>query len=319
MNYNIISEYVNYSKQCINNYFKKIFSDKYNQGIVNNFVNAYIDARYYEKTNNLQLNIRNKLSEILKDYSGKDIELANNIFKTFNFIMYLDNVTDADSTIEVINAINYFKEKVLLIKEDKNFVNDFFELVKRDLIKKKEYLDNINDKKFDFETNLTTYENVYDVIINQNLKFPEIYNSIVINRVFNSKEMSNKRSSIEYTYTALKILKDMIRGKYYEYMVNYPSGISNKKNSIDSLFGILDHDILKERVIIKINFEDFINEKDNLYNYMRVGYTFAVIIINDFEENKNNLELLKLFRYIIIKRKNRFEIINEYQNIIVID
>lgn len=319
MNSNIISEYINFSKQCINRYFKTILGKEYNKDIVNKLINSYIDSRYYTNSENLPLTIRTNLNEAAKDFKGIDLKLAHDVIKTFNFIMYFDNVIECESTVKVIEAIASFRVNVLGMKKDNKFNDSLFEMVKEDLIKKKEYLDTYDGDKFNFEYSLTNKDNVYNVHLKQNLKFPVVYNSTVIDRVFKSKELDNKRSLVEYNYTALQILRDIIQGKYYEYLISYPSSISQKVKNMEKLFIIINHEMMLNRITIKINYEDFIREKEYIYEYMRMGYMFAACIDNTFIENDTNLNFLKVFKYIIVSRRNNFMEINKYPNIIKVD
>lgn len=318
MTYNIIGEYINYSKQCINNYFKLIFDKKYHQGLVNTFLNEYINKRYLSKDENIQLCVRKALNDTLKTIDKTNYELASNIVKTFNFIMYFDNVVDCESTKEIIEAISLFRTNVLNIKTTPKFNDALMEMVRTDLIKKKEYLDNIDDKRFEFSYFLTNLNNVYDTKVDQNIKFPDVYNSIVINRVFNSKEMSIKRSTVEYSMAALKVLKDMIAGIKYTYLINYPSGLSKNPEQFQKVFEILNHEVLKEGIVLKINFNDFLEEKEEIYKNMKEGFLFAAYL-NEFEESKTNIELLKVFKYIIIKRKSNLDVVKTFKNVILID
>lgn len=316
---NIISEYINFSKQCINRYFKKILANQYQQEIVNKLVNNYIDSRYYSSSDNLSLLIRNNLNKASSEFTGADKELADNVVKTFNFILYFDNVIECESTVKVIEALANFRENVLKIAKESSFEEEFLEMLKTDLIKKKEYIDSFDAKKFDFECSLTTHDRLYDVTVNQNLKFPNVYNSAVIDKVFKSKDLADKRTVLEYKFTSLQVLKDLIKGVTYEYLVTYPSGISTKEGELEKLFAILDNEVLIERVSIKINFDDFINEKEVIYEYMRKGYKFAVILKNNFVEDETNTRLLTVFKYIIINRRNSFIEVNNYKNTIKVE
>lgn len=316
---NIVSDYIVFSKQCINKYFKIILDKDYNQDICNKLINLYIDTRYYSSNSNLPFAIRATLNNALTEFKGLDLKTALNVVKTFNFIMYFDNVTECDSVVKVIEALAEFRQNVLNIPSDKVFQEKLLETIKEDLIKKKEYIDAFDVDKFNFEQSLTNIDKVYNVILNQNLKFPNVYNSAVIDKVFKSKDLADKRALVEYNYTAHQVLKDIIKGNHYEYLVDYPREISKKEEEMDKLFNIFNNEVLIDRISIKINFDDFLKEKEKIYTYMRNGYKFAVQIDNKFIEDNHNLNLLKVFKYIIVKRRNSFIEINTYKNIIKVE
>ncbi len=322
MNYNIITEYFNFSKTCVNNYLKKILGKYYDREIADKYIKVYMDTRYYGKYSKDNIpfsdNVKNNLDYIYKLHERRDPEKKINYAnKAFGFIYYFDNVIECESINEIIDQIEVFRKDELGINKSKKFNTDLFEMVKEDLIKKKEYLDTINSEKFNFDYDATNLENVYDIRINQSLKFPAVYNSVMIDKVFNSSDLAQRRANIEFSFGALKVLKDIIRGIFnFEYLVQYPSDISNKKTLNKKLFSILDNDMLKDRVIIKIDYDDFLKEKESIYESMRIGYKYAVILNNSFEETESNIALLTVFKYIIVNSSNKYIFVDNYRNVI---
>ena len=315
----IVSEYISFSKQCINRYFKKILEENYHQEIVNILINNYIDSRYYSNSDNLPLTIRTNLNKAKASFKGADLQIADNVIKTFNFILYFDNVIECESSVKVVEAIANFRETVLSIKQNKSFNDSLLEMVKEDLIKKKEFLDSFDSDKFQFDCQLTNLDRVYDVSLNQSLKFPNVYSSRAIDKVFKSKDLAEKRSLVEYNYTALQVLRDLIQGNHYEYLVDYPSAISEKEEDFRKLFDVLDHEMLRKRISIKISFADFLKEKSKIYEYMREGFMFVACLDNSFIEDEANLNFLKIFKFIMVKRRNSFIDINNYKNVIKVE
>ena len=58
--------------------------------------------------------------------------------------------------------------------------------------------------------------------------------------------------------------------------------------------------IIKYIIIsIYINYEDFINNKDLIYNYIRNGFRFSLVIDNTFDKDKS-LGILDIFAYILV-------------------
>lgn len=322
MNYNIVTEYINFAKSCVNKYLKKILGKHYNQDLSNRLLKVYINSRYYDvylsSNQDLAFNIRENLigtkDALLNDENKFELD---NIIKAFEYIFYFDNVLECPSINEKITEIENFRKESLDINKNKKFNQDLFETIKEDLIKKKEYLDTIESKKFDFDCSLTNIKDLYDVTLTHNLKFPVVYNSAVIDKVFNSSELSQRKGVVEFSFSALKVLRDIIKGNFeYKYLVQYPSGISKKKTLSKKMFSILNNDLLKEKVFIKITYKDFKKEKDEIYGYMRDGYKFVVVLDNDF--NEENIDLLSVFKYIMVDKNNTLKGINKYKNLIFI-
>ena len=325
MNNNIITEYFNFSKTCVNNYLKKILGKYYDRETGEKYLKIYMDTRYYGKYFNKNIsffdNVKNNMNYIYKLNASvdKDKKIYYTI-KAFEFIYYFDNVIACDSINEIIDEIETFRKEELGINKNKKFNADLFEQVKEDLIKKKEYIDTINSDKFNYDYNMTNLEDVYDVRINQNLKFPVVYNSVMIDKVFNSKDLAQRRAMIEFSFAALIVLKDIIKGVFdFEYLINYPSEISTKKTLYSRLMSILNNEILKERITIKINYSDFLQEKEIIYNEIRHGYKFAVILDSEFRDTEEDAALLPVFKYIIVSKKKNYMHLNNYRNIIYLE
>ncbi len=322
MNYNIINEYINFSKSCVNKYLKKILGKHYNQNIVSRLMKVYVDSRYYDvylsSGKDLAFNIRDNLfnlsEKLKKQENPKEVEYT---LGCFEYVFYFDNVIECESINEKIAEIEKYRKEKLGINKNKKFNIDLFNTIKDDLIKKKEYIETIDNKKFEFNCELTNILNLYDVTITQNLKFPVVYNSAVIDKIFNSSEISQRKSAVEFAFAALKVLKDVIKGDFnYKYLVKYPGGISKKKILNNKLYSILDNDMLREKVIIKIEYSNFKKEKESIYEKIRKGYKFAVILDDSFVENEDDIKLLSVFKYILLRKDSRKEVEKRYKNIV---
>lgn len=324
MNYNVITEYINFSKICVNKYLKKILGKHYDQELVNRLLIVYVNSRYYDvylsSGNNFALNIRENLQDTRSAIeNNENKEQVDFILEAFEYMFYFDNVLECESINEKIEEIEVFRKERLGINRSKKFSGDLFNMIRDDLIKKKEYIDTIDNKKFDFDYSLTNIRNLYDVVLNQNLKFPIVYNSAVIDSIFKSDELSQRKAMVEYSFAALKVLKDIIKGNFeYKYLVKYPGGISRKKTLHKKLSTMIDNDILKEKVLIKINYDDFLKERDAIYTDMRRGFKYVVILNEDFEDNVDNVKLLSVFKYIIMKKNQSFNGKDRFSNIIYI-
>ena len=324
MNYNIINEYINFAKSCINKYLKKILGKYYDQDLVNRLIKIYINSRYYDiylsSGRDLAFNIRENVIGAANALKNGDNNIKlDNIVKVFEYIFYFDNVLECESINEKINEIEVYRKEQLNINKNKKFNIDLFNTIKDDLIKKKEYIDTIENKKFEFDYELTNIKNVYDVCLNQNLKFPFVYNSTVIDKIFNSSEISQRKAAVEFSYASLKVLKDIIKGNFeYKYLVKYPGGISKKKSLNNKLYSIIDNDMLRDKIFIKILYSDFLKEKDEIYTHMRKGYKYVIILDEAFIDNEDSIKLLSIFKYIMLKRSSLVKGMEKFSNIIYI-
>lgn len=312
MSCNIMKEYVDFSRKCIKNYIKLIMDKQFEQEVFDELVNVYIDVRYhnlYEKKykkfqNNISYHLLQETYKLLEqdDKSEKEKDNIKKTFSLFEYILYFDNVMDCDSAKEIIKKIQDTRINKLNIKDD-DFPSTFFEVLKKDLNKKKEFLNKLETKDFNIVYSKTNQDYVYDTYLEHNLKFPKIYSKYAIDKAFVSKEISEQKLFVIYPSIVGKVLKDVLKGDFKKnYLVDYVASINDKPRKSKRLLSMFDDDISKEKIIMKISYKDFIKYKDQFYQYMRAGYRFAIILDETFILNAQNLEILQVFKYIIVNK-----------------
>lgn len=312
MSNNIMEEYINFSKKCIHKYIKKIMDRQFDSDIFDDLIKTYIDARYYniyeQKYKTFETNISYYLLkttlELLKN--EKEEQKIKIMFSIFEYILYFDNVMECDSAKKVIKKLNDFRMDKLKINEE-NFVEEFFQMIKEDLTRKKEFIQNLECKDFTVNYDKTNQHNVYDTTIEYELKFPKIYSKYSIDKAFKSKEINEQKLFVIYPNVTSKIVNDVIKGQFKKtYLVDYNINLHEKPKKLKRLYNLIDNDIVKEKLIIKIDFKDFTKYKEEIYEYMRSGFRYAISIDKSFEITVKNLEILQIFKYIILDKKSVF-------------
>ena len=71
------------------------------------------------------------------------------------------------------------------------------------------------------------------------------------------------------------------------------------EDKMKSYFNIFNNEIGKEKIAIKISYGDFIANKDNILFYIKDGFQFAIILDEEYLQNKN-ANILNVFKYVII-------------------
>lgn len=328
MSCNIMKEYVDFSKKCINNYLKMIMGKHYEQSIVDVLLNTYIDVRYYDmyekKYKKMFNNIGYHLIQVTSKLSIKDENTAEdkirikNTFSAFTYILYFDNVADCHSAKKTIQEIDKFRrEKLNIVEED--FQEKFFELLRKDLNAKKEFINNLDTKDFNIIFTKTNIDNVYFITLEQYLKFPKIYSKYSIDKAFVSKDINEQKLFVIYPMTIKKILTNVIKGNFNdEYIVEYVTSIHSKEKKIKRLYNMIDDNIVKEKLIIKISYSDYLTYKEQFYEYMRNGFQYAVILDDKFILKPDDLKLLSIFKYIIVdKNYIYYEDLKSLDNVII--
>lgn len=304
MSCNIANEYIAFSKNSIGKYLQLILNHYFDQDIYDDLINAYINTRYYNiyprKEERFEANIVYYLKKSLQEANDdeKFRQKATYMFQMFKYIFSFDGVVECDSVRKLISEINEFRTNKLNIVDD-TFEAKLYNMLENDLLAKKDFLDSFSDKNFSVNY-IKVKDHVFDCVLEHKLKFSKLYSEYAITKVFNSKNISEQKSFVTYPIVAVKILQDIIKGNFTKvYLVDYVFSISTKEKKNQRLLKYIDNDITKEKIILKLNYTDYQQDKEKVYELTRNGFKIALNIDKDFEFNEENIKLLKLFTYVI--------------------
>ncbi|HOB26369.1 MAG TPA: hypothetical protein PKG93_04415, partial [Bacilli bacterium] len=66
---------------------------------------------------------------------------------------------------------------------------------------------------------------------------------------------------------------------------------------IQRILDIIDNKLIKPRIIFKVTYKDYVENKDMVNNFIKEGYRFALELDDNFD---NNLESLVIFSYVFV-------------------
>jgi hypothetical protein len=301
-----------------------IMDKYYDETIFNNYMDKYIDVRYY----NLEPWVRKDFSAHVTCYLNKVYEKDNSdtskfILGLFKKYYYLDGVLefdykkDLDSYVNMINRIRIEKLGI----NDTEFVKQFSDLVMNNINKKLEFIDNFNNSDFFLDISKINNKNIYNVNINHKVSVPKIFSDYAINKVWNNKIITENKLQVEYYLVNQIILKDIINGKFeFEYFVNIAVSLFEKTDKLKKILNILDNDMAKDSITIKVYYEDFMKYKEIIFSYIKEGYKFAIILDDSYLDDKSNKTILDIFKYIIVTDdKYVTSRIKDLNNVIVLE
>lgn len=321
MSCNIIKEYAEFSKKNISKYYEMIMGKYYNKEIVNMFLNKYIDIRYYDldidKYSRNITKINKKFKDIYENIAEEDKITAKFIYTLFDIIFYLDDVLEIDNIEKIFDFINRIRIEKLGINE-KEFINNFKEQYNKDKERKNKFINSIECEEFPVEYDYIYEQDVYNVEITHDIAIPKLYSKFAIDKVFNDGLISEDKLFIEYYIVSNKILKNIIAGDYNnKYLLEFNPNILKKKEKLTRLLNIIDNDLTKDVISMKIQYKDFIANKEKILELIRDGYKYSIVIDNTYD-NLEKLEpnYFKIFEYIILNNKDKYQEFNDYNNII---
>lgn len=307
---NNIDKYIKFIKDYLTEYFKLIVKDKYKKIVYNEMLNTYIDIRYFNKYDKkykqIEKNIEYYIQENLRTLIEEDNKLVKNVNELYYFfwyLLYLDNTLEYDNLDKLIDKIIIDRKEKLDLNDD--ITKELKSLVKESEKKKNNFFNEYLSDTFNLELKSTNIKNVYNVLLSYNIKFPKIYSSYSINRVFKSDIISEDMCFIEYNMISKIVLDNIINKEYNkEYLVDFPFIITSKKEKTNRLLNIITNDLIRENVIIKVTYEYYTKYKSFISDLIKNGVKFAVIIDDTFDYEESSIIWLNIFTYIITNKED---------------
>ena len=319
MTINIMNEYIEIAKKQINEYMRLVFENQFNQNYCDIFTERYINIRYFNYYENDIETTRRKLLDHLKQVGEEliinninDRELIELMRIFFYYVLYFDNVTYYKDLRNKIAQIGKAKRK--RIGKDLN-EEELYKQMQYYMKQKEELINDFSSEEFYIK--LSKYPNKSNVFrINlkyNNIKFPLEYSEFAINKAFQMGLVNEDKLIVEYYLSVLQILKDIVKQNFKrKYIVEFAATLLKKPKKIKSILNIINNSAVQDKISLKIKYEDFLKNKQEIYDLMRDGYKITVILDNSFEPNFKDIESLQMFEFVIINQGLKYygEIIN---------
>ena len=236
-----------------------------------------------------------KCKKLTDDY---DKDMISKSLYFIWYITYLDNINKCDDVNTLIENIIDNREKILCINDDIKI--ELSDLIKNFIKKKEQFFINFESNDFILNEEKTSNKKVYIETIDYNIRFPKIYSTYSINKVFNSDIINENINFILYNMVANKILKNVLYDIYdINYIVTFPISIIEKKEKLNRLFEIIDNEMVKNNIVINIKYSDYKKNKELFNEYISLGYNLSLELDDSFEYTENNLIWLSIFKYVL--------------------
>lgn len=294
MSLNVMNTYLKFNRRRLIGYSKIILEKHYNKNIFEGLLDTYINVRYMELPSGISVKLINKelvkkAEELSLKYDVEDIKL---ILTYFPYIYYLDGFLNKDIEI-TINKINDYRKKYLKLEKldselRSNLINDRKRITK--------YLDSFDSKDFYLNLNKTNIKNLFKTEVLHEIKIPKLYSEYAINNVYNRGIVLENKLFINYYMVSKLILIDVLNKDSKYYIVDFSKTLILKEDKVKRLFNIIDNDLIKDRIILKVSENDFYEYRDSYLKYINEGYKF-ILYLNK-ESELNNDAIRRVFSYI---------------------
>lgn len=312
MTVNIMEQYIEITKKQIEDYMKLVLEEKFNKIYCDLFIERYINIRYYNYyENEMAETIRRKILSHLKQVSEdmiinniNDRELIENMRVLFYYVLYFDNVVYYKDLENKIIQIAKIRMRIYG-KITENFEKNLFQTMQKYINDKRKLAEKFLSNEFYLKiTNYPDKLKIYRVNLKfKNIKFPIEYSEFAINKAFQTGLMAEDKLVIEYYLVVLQILKDVLKLNFKrKYILEFADTLLKKPKKIKGILNIISSSAVQDKVSLKIKYEQFIQNKEIIYDLMKNGYKITIILDNSFDVTFKNIETLQMFEFVIISR-----------------
>lgn len=323
MTYNIMAEYINYTKKFLEKFMQEFFKEEYDEEISNEYIETYIEARYnnYGGNENQRVFYRRIYSALKKSeerlkYNNDEEKhkMIKNMLEIYQYVFYIDFVRTIK--VELREFINDMYDKRITkfeMKRDGTLRDNLYRMIKEFREAKENYLKKFESTDFELETiKYHQIKDVYKVNLKYNFKLPYIFSDKAIEDVYNENIINEDKLIIEYLMLTVFNIRMILEGKFNtQYLVDFPVSLFEKTKKLEQALRIINDPSIQEKIKIKITYRDFIVNRDKIYELMKNGYKFAVIIDDSFIISKEHMKRLEIFNYVIVSKK--LEYFEEFQ------
>lgn len=311
---NIIEKHILKTQKRFKKYCNLILKSKYDRVIAEELIQRYIDARYYnfEVDESIKVfyrrifdAIKRRAAELIKEEPSKKevIDYTTDLFQYFFYFDFVRNNMEADL---VINKIADMRATRLNIKsaETADFIQGFAKLVEEDTLEVQENIDKYNSEDFDLEIKKisSTNKEFYRVKLIYNFEFPKIFSQEAIDEVYNTDIIGEDRLFVEYPMIVNTTLIDILNGVFNKYyIVDFSVDLLKKTKKLEQMLQILENQAAQDKIIFEIGFEDFKDNKTDVFKLIKRGFGFALKTNSDMPVfTLDELKILDIFDCIIV-------------------
>ena len=306
MSRNIVKDYIDFDKKCLKNYIDIVAKKNLSEKISDLIVKTYVDVRYYDiyeqvlesPIENIEYYIKKSCDTYLegkknKEEVDKGVVSVCTIIKYFLFVEKIGN----DKSLLILSK-NLEKNIRESLKLRAPTADKLFDLINFNIGEKHKFIKGLSSNEFKVTDKILNIPNILYLEFENSVKIPDLFSQVAINRVYNNGVIALDKLYVYYTMACSRILNDVIHFECKKkYLVDFDVNLLAKKTKMQSLFKIIDYDLIKMRLVFKISMEEYLENKEEIDVLIHQGYLFAVIINDTFD---GSIAVLDIFEYIIL-------------------
>lgn len=303
---NIMDMYLDFTEKRIKKYMKMIYGRYYDEEVTTEYLRTYVNARYYDIRNTdkparaFYLRIIDELEfkeQILmkKQELKQKQQMINNVKKVFAYMLFFDNVRKVEnfkkieSLREIITKIMEIVTSDFNIKTSKEKEDNLYKQITSDMLDADIFLDKFQTDEFvlSFE-NYEKNEDLYLAKLEHNVNMPMQYSDTAIDKVFSEGIVAEDKLQVEYMLLSVMAVRDIIEGNFKDkYVAEFTNTLFKKKAKLDGLLSIIENQALQEKINIKLDYSDYMENQKIVLEYTNRGYNFAIMQNNKIKSVKD--------------------------------
>lgn len=292
----VFSEYVKFVNDYLMSYYRKMLDSKYEKGLVEPFVSKYIDVRYYGRSEIKDINFTKIIDKELKEVFKAQLrtfpkrsETIKNIFALFSYVLFIDGITQFKDINALLKAM--FKDENITLEYTSDTRIEVVEITKNYIKKKIEFFKLFESSEF-YLKGKRIQDNLYYIDLGQRCNLPDLYSKNAIERAYNSDVVKENRTYLALVMLSSKILSDVISLKFENnYVLNFPGSLFKKPKKIIRFTKLLNDDLLKEKVNLRIKYKDYKEFKRTVNEIIKEGYSISLELDDTYVTDFDNLFL----------------------------
>lgn len=303
---NVMDMYLNFTEKRIKKYMKMIYGRYYDEEVTTEYLRTYVNARYYDIRNTdkparaFYLRIIDELEfkeQILmkKQELKQKQQMINNVKRVFAYMLFFDNVRKVEnfkkieSLREIITKIMEIVTSDFNIKTSKEKEDNLYKQIISDMLDADIFLDKFQTDEFvlSFE-NYEKNEDLYLAKLEHNVNMPMQYSDTAIDKVFSEGIVAEDKLQVEYMLLSVMAVRDIIEGNFKDkYVAEFTNTLFKKKAKLDGLLSIIENQALQEKINIKLDYSDYMENQKIVLEYTNRGYNFAIMQNNKIKSVKD--------------------------------
>lgn len=310
-----IDELINLIAEDYKNYMNNVVKDE--------FLNAYIDARYYNYSSEDKYRVKNVYSvvnkifddlsnSLIKNYKGSNKKYNNTVSLYNNLFKLIVSLEKANSSIDDIKAKNeFYKKEILKYFSDLNvekveYIVEGIKKIQRNYNSMlKCFLEELQTNSFMLNFNqLSTKKNIYSLNLEHNILFSRMYSDYIIDKTYSEGIIAEDKMSVLLTLLSARLVEDMIYSETKNtYILYIPNTLYEKEKKLEKTLKMIDDRYAKEKVLILLSYEELIKNKTVIKELRKNSYRFALVFDKEVEIKSKDIGNIYMTDYIFINKK----------------